>query len=95
MEEDRAASNLGPVLADLNGDDETAEKKPKRRFIGRKAAEQKAATRAEQDGGTIEDSGAIQGAAPETHTRPFFQTTHEKLTEDGIQWHLAAGPRAP
>ena len=66
MEEDRAVADLGPtVSADLNGDAEALEKKPKRRFIGRKAAEAKAAARAEQNGGTIEDSGgAVQGAAP-------------------------------
>ena len=65
MEEDRAVADLGPtVSADLNGDAEALEKKPRRRFIGRKAAEAKAAARAEKDGGTIEDSGgAIQGAA--------------------------------
>lgn len=70
MEEDRVATDLGPsVSADLNGDAEAAEKKPKRRFIGRKAAEAKAAARAEQEGGNssaggIEDSGgAVQGAA--------------------------------
>ena len=68
MEEDRAVADLGPtVAADLNGDAEATEKKPKRRFIGRKAAEAKAAARAEQNGGnsstTIEDSGgAVQGA---------------------------------
>jgi len=71
MEGDREASNLGPGVAeaatavDLDGDSETVEKKPKRRFIGRKAAEAKAAaasrTDHQQNGGTIEDSGAIQG----------------------------------
>lgn len=65
MEEDRAAADLGPTIsADLNGEAEEIEKKPKRRFIGRKAADAK---RAEQrataagDGGS-EESGAVQGA---------------------------------
>ena len=66
MEEDRAATDIGPaVSAELNGDPEPVEKKPKRRFIGRKAAEAKAAAKAEQNGGdaaNLEDSGAIQGA---------------------------------
>lgn len=63
-EEDRAVADLGPeVSADLNGDASTIEKKPKRRFIGRKAADEKAAARAEQNGNNmIEDSGAVQGA---------------------------------
>ena len=68
MEEDRVISDLGPtVSADLNGDVEATEKKPRRKFIGRKAAEANAAARAAQSGGGggggIEDSGAIQGAA--------------------------------
>ena len=62
MEEDRAIADLGPeVSADLNGEDATIEKKPKRRFIGRRAADAKAAARAQENGG-IEDSGAVQGA---------------------------------
>lgn len=68
MEDDRALVDLGPTVSadmngEMNGDAEAVEKKPKRRFIGRKAAEAKAAARAEQDGATIEESGAVQGAA--------------------------------
>lgn len=66
MEEDRAIADLGPELpADLTGEDETAKKTPKRRFIGRRAADAKAAAKGEaqgQENGTIEDSGAVQGA---------------------------------
>lgn len=66
MEEDRAIADLGPDLpADLNGEDETAKKTPKRRFIGRRAADAKAAAKGDAQGnesGTIEDSGAVQGA---------------------------------
>ncbi|KAK0770388.1 Diphthamide biosynthesis protein 1, partial [Friedmanniomyces endolithicus] len=65
MEEDRVISDLGPtVSADLNGDVEATEKKPRRKFIGRKAAEANASARAAQNGGGggIEDSGAIQVA---------------------------------
>ncbi len=64
MEEDRAIADLGPdVGADLNGEeDATVEKKPKRRFIGRRAADAKAAAKAQENGGAgIEDSGAVQG----------------------------------
>jgi 2-(3-amino-3-carboxypropyl)histidine synthase len=66
MEEDRAIADLGPELPiDLDGEDETAKKTPKRRFIGRRAADAKAAAKgdAQTNGnGTIEDSGAVQGA---------------------------------
>jgi hypothetical protein len=65
MEEDRAIADLGPEIpVDLDGEDETAKKTPKRRFIGRRAADAKAAAKGEtqNNGGTIEDSGAVQGA---------------------------------
>jgi 2-(3-amino-3-carboxypropyl)histidine synthase len=64
MEEDRAIADLGPdVSTDLNGEEETVDKKPKRRFIGRRAADAKAAARAQENDGGIEDSGgAVQGA---------------------------------
>ena len=66
MEEDRAMADLGPeVSAELNGEDATIEKKPKRKFIGRRAADAEAAARAQENG--IEDSGAVQGAV---HTSP-------------------------
>ena len=65
MEEDRVIADLGPELgADLNGeDDATGQKQPKRRFIGRRAADAKAAAKAQENGsGGIEDSGAVQGS---------------------------------
>lgn len=64
MEDDRAVADLGPdISADPAHDDASSDKKPKRRFIGRRAADAKAAARVEQNGGNggIEDSGAIQG----------------------------------
>ncbi|KAK0918626.1 Diphthamide biosynthesis protein 1 [Friedmanniomyces endolithicus] len=67
MEEDREIADLGPtVSADLNGDVEAIEKKPRRKFIGRKAAEANAAARAVQNGGGggIEDSGGAIQVAP-------------------------------
>lgn len=64
MEEDRAVADLGPeVSVDLNGEEATAEKKPKRKFVGRRAADAKAAARSQENGAGIEESGAIQGAA--------------------------------
>lgn len=62
MEEDRAIADLAPdVSTDINAEEETVEKKPKRRFIGRRAADAKAAAKAQENGGGIEDSGAVQG----------------------------------
>lgn len=65
MEEDRAIADLGPDLPateEIHGDAETVQKAPKRRFIGRKAADAKAAAKAEATNGSIEESGAVQGA---------------------------------
>ncbi|EGP91564.1 unnamed protein product [Zymoseptoria tritici ST99CH_3D7] len=65
MEEDRAISDLGPdVVVDGDVEAEAVPKVPKRRFIGRKAADAKAAARAEANGNnaTIEESGAVQVA---------------------------------
>ena len=61
MEPDRAQTDLGEAVnAELLASKPDAVKQPKKRFIGRKAAAEKA----EKSGGTngtIEDSGAIQG----------------------------------
>ena len=61
METDRAQTDLGEAVnAELSASKSDAPKQPKKRFIGRKAAAEKA----EKNGGsnaTIEDSGAIQG----------------------------------
>jgi 2-(3-amino-3-carboxypropyl)histidine synthase len=66
MEEDRAIADLGPELpVYLDGEDETVKKTPKRRFIGRRAADAKAAAKGDAQthgNGTIEDSGSVQGA---------------------------------
>lgn len=64
MEEDREIADLGPeVPADLNGQAENNNKKPKRRFIGRRAADAKAAAKVQENGdyGGIENTGAVQG----------------------------------
>ena len=61
MEADRAQADLGEAVdAELSAPRSDPLKQPKKRFIGRKAAAEKA----EKNGGsngTIEDSGAIQG----------------------------------
>jgi hypothetical protein len=60
MEEDRLATNLGPETSDsLDADTPAAPKQPKRRFVGRRAAE--AATATNAPNGSIEESTAIQG----------------------------------
>lgn len=77
MEEDRAIADLGPDVPDasasIDGKGATVEKKPKRRFIGRRAADAKAAARAQEDGGGggIEDSGAVQGTHSTKYTRTY------------------------
>jgi 2-(3-amino-3-carboxypropyl)histidine synthase len=67
MEEDRAIADLGPdtlASSEINGDAQPISKQPKRRFIGRKAADAKAASQAGAGvgEGAIEDTGAVQGA---------------------------------
>jgi len=60
MEEDRIVTNLGPTAhLDVVPEPETLPKTPKRRFVGRRAADAAAQNKPSQDG--IEDAGAIQG----------------------------------
>jgi hypothetical protein len=61
MEDDRAATNLGPEVEDgISEEPAAAQKHPKRRFVGRKTAE-KAGEQQADPNANIEDSGAIQG----------------------------------
>lgn len=63
MESDREQADLGPdVSADLNGDTVPEARQPTKRFIGRRAAAEKAAAKGQAING-IEDSAAVQGAA--------------------------------
>lgn len=87
MESDRAQANLGDAIDDeLEVDKQEKPKQPRRRFIGRKAA----AERAELNGGsngTIEDSGAIQGISTPCssvfgYTDIVISGTFEKNCED-------------
>ena len=66
MEADRAAANIGGI-GDIDHDLYKEEKvrQPKKRFIGRKAAAERA-DRKDDLAGTIEASGAIQGMAVST-----------------------------
>lgn len=58
MEDDRQATDLGPDEVEI------ANKAPKRRFIGRRAADANAAAKvqAQEDGNSTIESSAIQGA---------------------------------
>ena len=61
MEGDRAQADLGVAVdAELIIENQQKQKQPRKRFIGRKEAAERAEKRSDTDG-TIEDSGAIQG----------------------------------
>jgi 2-(3-amino-3-carboxypropyl)histidine synthase len=60
MEDDRAATNLGPSVDEAMSEEPVAiPRQPKRRFVGRKTAE--AASKSADPNANIEDSSAIQG----------------------------------
>lgn len=62
MEDDRAQADLGEAIdAELGAGKQEKQKYPRKRFIGRKEAAERAEKRGDANG-TIEDSGAIQGA---------------------------------
>jgi hypothetical protein len=61
MEDDRAATNLGPEVDEGISEEPTvAQKQPRRRFVGRKTAETAGEQQADPNA-NIEDSSAIQG----------------------------------
>lgn len=61
MEEDRAATNLGPgVDEEIIQEQVAVPKQPKRRFVGRKTTEKSGEQQADPNA-NIEDSSAIQG----------------------------------
>lgn len=60
MEQDRRQADLS--TPELDGEAIAVSKQPKKRFIGRRAAAEKAAAKGETNDGGIEDSGAVQGA---------------------------------
>ena len=61
MEEDRAQADLGEAVdAEYCLEKQEKQKQPKKRFIGRKEAAERAEKRGDTNG-TIEDSGTIQG----------------------------------
>lgn len=71
MEEDRIATNLGPDEPEaLNADVTLATKVPKRRFVGRRAAEKTATSSTPND--SIEESTAVQGVKSPSDVRDDF-----------------------
>jgi hypothetical protein len=61
MESDRIETNLGPILdQDLEPEQETVPKQPKRRFVGRKTADQYS-QKVDKNGGIEESSSSLQG----------------------------------
>lgn len=61
MEEDRAQTDLGVTRdLDFGAEKQETQKQPRKRFIGRKEAAERAEKRGDPNG-TIEDTGAIQG----------------------------------
>jgi hypothetical protein len=62
MEDDRAATNLGPEVEEsMSEEPVAAQKQPRRRFVGRKTAEKAAGEQHADPNANIEDSSAIQG----------------------------------
>ncbi|KAK3683072.1 Diphthamide biosynthesis protein 1 [Vermiconidia calcicola] len=96
MEEDRAVADLGrETSAELHGEEVAVDKKPKRRFIGRRAADAKAAAKAQENGGGggIEDSGAVQVAPRRRPARALNNVPDEILNDKAINDAIALLPK--
>jgi hypothetical protein len=77
MEQDRQQADIS--TPELDGEAIAATKQPKKRFIGRRAAAEKAAAKGDTNGG-IEDSGAIQGLHPlPTFHLVYTDTSYQSL----------------
>jgi hypothetical protein len=63
MEEDRAATNLGPEVDLYTPEAPPSPKQPRKRFIGRRAAAERAAAKAQENGDqdAAEDANAVAG----------------------------------
>ncbi|KAK0609199.1 Diphthamide biosynthesis protein 1 [Lasiodiplodia hormozganensis] len=94
MEEDRAATNLGPTPEEeLSGEPNIAPKQPKKRFVGRRAAESAAAAKAKADpNANIEDSGAIQVAQPRRTARALNNIPASILEDPDINAAISLLP---
>ncbi|TIA21890.1 diphthamide biosynthesis protein 1 [Aureobasidium pullulans] len=90
MEQDRRQADLS--TPELDGEAIAVSKQPKKRFIGRRAAAEKAAAKGETNGGGIEDSGAVQVAAPRRSARALNQVPPEILNDEDINAAVALLP---
>ena len=97
MEEDRALADLGPEISDdLAAEDVVEEKKPKRRFIGRRAADAKAAAQLPQDGSpSIESSTALQAAPRRRTARALNNVPDDILHDEAINSAIALAQNSP
>ncbi|PPJ56370.1 hypothetical protein CBER1_00652 [Cercospora berteroae] len=96
MESDRAVADLGPdvsLTSSINGDIATQPKQPKRRFIGRRAADAKAAAKAEAGSGSIEETGAVQVAARRRPARALNNVPDDILYDKDINAAIALLPK--
>lgn len=95
MEEDREATNLGPdVPQDRPAiqDQEPTPKQPRRRFIGRRAAEQRATGQELQNGNSNGTSAALQESKPPRAPRILNQIPREILDNPDLQAAIAHLP---
>ena len=82
MEQDRQQADIS--TSELDGETIAATKQPKKRFIGRRAAAEKAAAKGDTNGG-IEDSGAIQGShLLLTLHLVYTDTSYQSLRLEGV-----------
>jgi hypothetical protein len=91
MEDDRAATNLGPSTEDgMTEEPAQVPRQPKRRFVGRKTAEVAGRPAPTDPNANIEDSSAIQGVrSPKASPK-----TAQSLT-DTLQLPNLVGLHAP
>ncbi|KAL8740647.1 MAG: hypothetical protein Q9190_006677 [Brigantiaea leucoxantha] len=84
MESDRAQTNLSQaVRVELDASIQEKPKQPRRRFIGRREAAERAATAAETNG-QIENGGAVQVSQPRTIARVLNQVPPDILNDPAI-----------
>ncbi|KAF2636522.1 diphthamide biosynthesis protein 1 [Massarina eburnea CBS 473.64] len=92
MEDDRAATNLGPSIEDgITEEPVAVPKQPKRRFVGRKTAEAPASKPADPNA-NIEDSSAIQVAQPRRTARALNTLPDSILHDADINAAIALLP---
>ncbi|MCJ1350080.1 MAG: Diphthamide biosynthesis protein 1 [Icmadophila ericetorum] len=90
MEEDRAETNLGQAV-DIEAPAKEVARQPKKRFIGRRAAAEKAADNVGSKN-TIEESGAIQISSTRRTPRALNQVPPEILNNAAINEAIALLP---